>query len=272
VSPINEQDLDRLADYAADLLDPAEAAEVDRLIDEDPAWARAYADLTAAGPRLDDALCGLSDAPMPEDVAERLEAVLALQSPPAGTRTAEIIDLSARRRWMRRTAWVATAAAVVAAIFGGITVLGNTARQTAGNSAGSQFNSAPRPAGAPPPTIQHSGTNYTAQTLPRVGREMMSGGKSASGGPADTAGVAPQVPHPAAGIDRLENQPALDACLAAITAAHGGYPVLVDYAYYLGAPALIVVLDAGGTRVIVVAGPRCGQPGAGPDERASRTG
>src|SRR5439155_26938753 len=138
-------------------------------IDEDPDWAQAYADLTAAGPRLDAALAGLRDTPMPADVAKRLDAVLARQNPPEGTRTAEVIDLSARRRWRRRAAGLAAAAAVVAAIFGGITVFGNTVRPGPTSANGSAMvDSGGRPAAAPPPTIQHSGKNYTAQTLPSV--------------------------------------------------------------------------------------------------------
>jgi len=279
VSPINEHDLDRLADYGASLLDPAETAEVRRLIEEDPAWARANADLTAAGPRLDAALSGLRHAPIPREVADRLNAVLALQSPPAGTRTAKVIDLAARRARMRRAGRIATAAAVVAAIFGGVLALNNTVQPNSGTSAGSRNNSAPLAAGAPPLTIRHSGLNYTPQNLPSVDLNPQTLSKNSTSLGSSKAVPAPQDSRPpampgAAPVPDapLENDSALDQCLATISARYGGVPTLVDYAFFQGSAALIVVLNTGTGRLIVVVGPRCGQPGVGTDDRYRRTG
>jgi hypothetical protein len=285
VSPINEHDLGRLADYGADLLDPAEAAWVRQRIEEDPDWARAYADLAAAGPRLDAALSGLRDAPIPEQVADRLAAVLALQSPPAGTRTAKVIELSARRVWMRRSAGIATAAAVVAAIFGGVIVLRNGPVPGAATSASSGLNAGP--AAGPALTIRHSGVDYTPQTLPNVDSQAQTSSKdSGNGGSTEVVpapslsrqqrpGVTPPAAAPPANdsaMAPLANDPALGRCLAAISAQYEGTPSLVDYAFFQGSAALIVVLDTASARVIVVVGPRCGQPGAGTDERYSRAG
>ncbi|HKT05797.1 MAG TPA: hypothetical protein VJT31_40320, partial [Rugosimonospora sp.] len=67
-----EIDLDQLADYAAGLLDPAEAAEVEHLLATRPAWARTLAALTAAQPLVQAALAELASPPVPDDVAARL--------------------------------------------------------------------------------------------------------------------------------------------------------------------------------------------------------
>jgi hypothetical protein len=291
VSPINDHDLDRLADYCAGLLDLAQEAEVDRLVAADPDWARAYADLTAAAPRLDAALSGLGRASMPTDVAEKLAAVLALQTPPAGTRTAKVIDLSARRRWTRRAAGLTAAAAVLAAIFGGITALSRstvapgtstvvTGDNTAGGAAAPMSDRGEAQASPGGLVIRRSGTDYTAATLSSVDTGPPAGtadanltpSSAAVPGPnsARTSGKqAPAVPAPQSGQDlsRLERSDTLNGCLSTIMTRYGGRPTLVDYARYQGSPALVVVLSTGGTRRIVVAGPQCGAPGAGPDER-----
>jgi hypothetical protein len=282
---MNDEDLDRLADYTAGLLDPAQETELDRLIATDPAWARAFADLTAAGPRLDADLAALGDAPIPSEVAERLAAVLALQSPPEGTRTTNVVDLSARRRWARRAAGLTAAAAVIASIFGGVTVLANLANRTqTGSATGLSAGSAGQDSAVAGPVIRNSGTDYDAVTLRALGANaaQFSGSRPGSPGsrstgkyapaPASAPGQPPLDTQPlssAQGLSRLLDAQALQGCLTAIMARYGGQPVLVDYARYLGSPAVVVVLDTGGTRRIVVVGPRCGAPGAGPDERYS---
>ena len=113
MSPISEDDLDRLADYTAGVLDPQQAAEVDRLIAADPAWAQAYAELTAAGPWLDEALSGLLREPMPADVAALLERAVQTASRPG---TGTVVPFP-RRRW-RRVALTTAAAVAVGAFVG----------------------------------------------------------------------------------------------------------------------------------------------------------
>jgi hypothetical protein len=278
VSPIDDDELDRLADYTAGLLDPAEAARVRELIDTDPAWTRAYAGLTAAGPRLDSVLSQLGGAPIPEDVAERLSAALALQEPPRDTGTAKVVDLSTRRRWARPAVGVVAAAAVAAAIFGGIAQLSPTSGPSAskGTSANSEpflsSGGAPGAAAAPGPatlTVRHSGTNYTAQTLRDADRTVPGPAPTAAGAQNSDRDLAPAAPE--AGLSRLTDNGELLTCLAAVTRRYGGTPVSVDYANYQGAPALIVVLVVDGSRRIVVAGPNCGLPGTGADVRAAVT-
>ena len=275
MSPIDDDELDRLADYTAGLLDPVEAARVRELIDTDAAWARAYAGLTAAGPRLDSALSQLGGAPIPDDVAERLSAALAVQEPPRDTGTAKVVDLSTRRRWARPAVGVVAAAAVAAAIFGGIAQLSPTSGPSAnkGTSANSEpfLSSGGAPGAAGPATlaVRHSGTNYTAQTLRDADRTVPGPAPSAAGAQNSDRDLAPAAPE--AGLSRLTDSGELLTCLAAVTHRYGGAPVSVDYANYQGAPALIVVLVVDGSRRIVVAGPNCGLPGAGADVRAAVT-
>jgi hypothetical protein len=203
VSPITDDDLDRLADYSAGLLDPAGAAEVDRLIATDPAWAEAHAALRAAQPLVDAALAGLAEEPLPADVAARLDhaihdhaihdhaahhdaiagaAVAGRGASPdravagAGGRPATreiVVDLGRARR--RRRAALATAgvAAAVAAVAGGIFALPHVQTGTSNSSdrapaAGRAVDSAPAPraaAGTAAPVLRATGRDYTHVTL-----------------------------------------------------------------------------------------------------------
>jgi hypothetical protein len=265
VSPISEDDLDRLADYAAGVLDPAGAAEVDRLIAGEPAWAEAHARLAAAQPWLDEALSGLPREPMPVDVAARLERAVAVAPPE--TRTAKVLPLP-RRRWPRIALTTAAAVAVGAACIGGFAALSRSATQKTSSSSGvaapdnrgivtpgllSQGPAVPNAgAGAIPTTA--TGTDYTHGSLTLAEAEPAS--SAAKGAQAQS------VPNLPDGLARLADPAGLNGCLAAITAVEGGRPVSVDYARYEGQPALIVVLSGGSARV-VAAGADCGLAGEG---------
>ncbi|HEY2674992.1 MAG TPA: hypothetical protein VGJ07_32075 [Rugosimonospora sp.] len=269
MSPISEDDLDRLADYAAGVLDPAEAAEVDRLIAGEPAWAEAHARLAAAQPWLDEVLSGLPREPMPVDVAARLERAVAIA--PTEPRTAKVLPLP-RRRWPRIALTTAAAVAVGAACIGGFAALSRSGAQKTSSSSGvaapdnrgivtpgllSQGPAVPDAvpnagAGAVPTTA--TGTDYTHGTL-----------SLAEAGPASATAKgaeAQSVPNLPDGLARLAVPAGLNGCLAAITAVEGGRPVSVDYARYEGQPALIVVLSGGSARV-VAAGAGCGLAGEG---------
>ena len=274
MSPIDDDELDRLADYTAGLLDPAQAARVRELIAQDPDWARAYAGLTTTGTRLDADLADLRDPPIPTEVADRLTAALALETPPAPARTATVVDLSTRRRWTRRAAGLTAVAAALAAILGSVAALSSRQGETASTSAGR----APAPISAPAAgsavadtaqlVVRHSGTDYTAQTLGRVNGApgaVAPVPSAPAGGLGSKQEQAPRAPQPAApALDRLGGDAALHQCLATIVDRYGGQPTAVDYARFDGAPALIVSLS---DRRIVVAGPDCGLPGSGDDER-----
>jgi anti-sigma factor RsiW len=271
VTVLSESDLDRLADYTAGLLEDGDAAEVARLVATDPGWADAYAALTAAQPALDEALASLAPGPVPPDVVARLDRALAdaaddaTSGAHAGT-AAKVVRLSDRRRGWRVAAGVVAAAAVVAACFGGVTVLQhNGGTQSTKSSAGrAQSDSAGAGSAvtapqlsSPGPAVTASGVDYTHATLGQAGAYSAKA-PAAAGNNADELAV-PQ------GLALLSEPVARSACLAAIVTADGGTPTSVDYARYQGRPALIVVLT-GGTKRVVAAGPTCGQPGAGSAE------
>ena len=155
----------------------------------------------------------------------------------------------------------------MAAIFGGVIALShsqNAARSasTAGGASVAAPAAGPRDnaLSMPPGTVLHSGTDYSRQSLPAAG-----GAQAASSNNRNPAGPAPAAPGDVAGsaadLRRLDDPQALRECLAAIVAAHGGTPSVVDYARFEGRPALVVVLSGSGGRRIVVAGPQCGVAG-----------
>jgi len=267
VSPINDVDLDRLADYTAGLLDPQDRQQVDELIRTDPEWRHAYQALTAAQPALTAALTELRDAPLPADVGARLDSALA-EAGAAAPGTAKVIDISRRRRWTRLAAGTTAAAAVVAAIFAGVIALSNAGPFPAGNS-----NRSGQGAGAPAagqaesqlsaavPVVLHTDTDYTPQNLSTAADATGTGTTSNPGPGPGVAG--PQKDNSVeGGLTRLTNPQALRECLSAVVARHGGTPSVVDYARFQGRPALIVVLVGSGPRQIVVTGPECGVAGA----------
>lgn len=263
MSPISEADLDRLADYTAGLLDQRERDRVDQLIATDPGWRDAHAALLAAQPRLDTALAGLGAERLPVDVAAQLDAALVREGQPAATGT----PVKARRRWRRLLISTAAAAAAVVAVFGGIVVLSNSGgpvRNSTANSGGGAAAAAPSMAeglaAASPGTVLHSGTDYTPQSL--TGALSPDRAKDAAGqAPVPAAPGVQNAPGRDGALARLDDPRALQGCLAAIVARHGGTPSVVDYARFQGQPALIVILATGDRHRIVVAGPTCGMNG-----------
>ena len=297
MSPITDDDLDRLADYTAGLLDPAEAAEVDRLIATDDGWARAHDALIAAQPLVDRALARLPEERMPADVAARIEHALgraagdargagpgqrptAIGPGPAAGTGSNVIDLGRARRWRRAALATTAVAAAVAVCAGGLVALNGLRSVT--NSATSSAGGA---ANAPQvtqdtgtvPTILVSGTDYThvqlatppaeASRVPdalsgQPGKGAPSGAAAAPGGRSNADAVPPSTAVPAE-LARLTDPTQLRACLDAIVAVDRGQPTSVDYTRYKGQPALIVTLAVGPVTAVAV-GPSCGLPGAGP--------
>ena len=295
--PITDDDLDRLADYTAGLLDPAEAAEVDRLIATDDGWARAHDALIAAQPLVDRALARLPEERMPADVAARIEHALgraagdargagpgqrptAIGPGPAAGTGSNVIDLGRARRWRRAALATTAVAAAVAVCAGGLIALNGL--RSVNNSATSSAGGA---ANAPQvtqdtgtvPTILVSGTDYThvqlatppaeAGRVPdalsgQPGKAAPSGAAVAPGGGSNADAVPPTTAVPAE-LARLTDPTQLRACLDAIVAVDRGQPTSVDYARYKGQPALIVTLAVGPVTAVAV-GPSCGLPGAGP--------
>ena len=284
-------ELDRLADYAAGLLDGTPQGEaVARLIATDPAWAEAYAQLTEADPRVRADLAALrADDPVPAEVMARLEAALDEARSAGSGAGRKVLSLDAARR-RRRLRWAAaTAAAAGVAAFGmfGLPALrgtdggGFTSFSADGAGAPERAPAASSTGSGSAPRILASGTDYRRETLrmavattPLTAADTASrqglgtdANRPQSLADADSLAAAPTQ------LRRLVEHRALDTCLTTIVAAYGGRVASVDFARFEGTPGLVVHLVSTGPAParIVVAGPDCGLPGSGPDVRYTAT-
>lgn len=282
-------ELDRLADYAAGLLDGTpEAAAVAHLIATDPGWATAYTELDRADRRVRAELVALRDAdePMPAEVVTRLRVALDAaavgEAGSSGGRTVVSLD-AARRRRRRRWAGVAAVAAGVAAF--GVFALPQLSNQMDGetnlSTGGADPAHAPERDDASSPTsgplVQASGTDYRRETL----RPLAAEPAAAAGDPLAPAdriqadgGVTKSLDGVPDALRPLIDPAARGACLAAVVASYGGRPAIVDYARFEGVPALVIQLVGTGSRGdrVVVVGAGCGTSGAGADLRYTSTG
>lgn len=276
-------DLDRLADYAAGVLDRIEAAEVSRLIATQPSWADAYLGLVAADAMTKAELRADARArlePMPSEVIARLNAAFRqvdTERSTARTRPAPalavVVPLEPARHRRHRAGLVAAAAAVVA-IAGGVTVaaglIGTSSQLTSGQGSRADSNAGGGGAAEIPapalggPRILATGTDYGPGTLGQVGQASMPPG----------AGIAEPSPSGQPKTSRnsesffdLATGDPLQACLTALTRDHPGTVTVVDYARYLGLPAVVVLIRTGSGGIAVAVGPACGPTGT--DERAS---
>jgi hypothetical protein len=220
---------------------------------------------------------------MPADIVARIDAALDELRPtgarPARHRVAEVVRLDSRAR--RRRIAMAAAGVAAAAVFiaGGFATFRNSIGTNATNMpAAGGARQAPNEAGdaAAPPAFaldqavrgSASGTNYDAAALGRLAaneRQAMSsplpsplslpslatGGAKAMA----TQHLSDLVADP---LRRLTDPTQLAACLSAIGASQPGLVVALDYARYLGNPALIVVIRQDGRSTVVAAGPQCG--------------
>jgi hypothetical protein len=288
-------DLDLLADYIGGALDgtPEEAA-VERRIAEDPAWAQAHAETSAAveAVRVDLSALGAVHERMPPEVVGRLEAALAPVPPGENGNVVELAPRRARGgRWAKRLAPVAVAAGVLISVALGASLLrgsgsdSGASTTSAGDRAAApaaqspQFSSGtavPPAAGSAPNAIQGggesplarkgaaaavpivtSGTDYTRDTLSRVASRTATdtqSGPGASGTEADADAVAP------AELSRLKNPGVLRTCLAKIRSVAEEPEAavrLVDLARFEGSPAVVVLF----TDRIWVSGQNCGLTG-----------
>lgn len=264
-------ELDRLADYAAGLLDGTpDGDQVAHLIETDPGWARAYSDLLTADRLVsaDLAALGTDPEPMPADVMARLTDRLDAEA--AADRT--VVSLAARRRRKRWTTVAAAAAGVAVCGALGVPVLrsafdgGSTFPTMSRDSAGEGQAGAPAAPAPPAPAesgliVLASGRNYPRDTPwasiagePQAGTADELARKDATSIPPD--------------LVRLYGAGARQDCLTAIITVYGGRPHSVDYARFEGAPALMVVLVDERAKPIrmVAAGPGCGL-GGDPDVR-----
>ncbi|WBB78325.1 hypothetical protein O7606_19115 [Micromonospora sp. WMMD882] len=267
-----EVDLDLLADYVGGALTGTpDEATVARLVAEDTAWARAYAELAPAVGRvgLDLAAWGEPAEQMPGPVADRLAAALAGAGPavPAITVPTQPAGAAARRlaviggsdpvdatvgpagrgtpgagrprrsrRWSGQAGRVLVAAAAVAVAGFGVTQFLSAAQNGAAD--GGQPPGSAREDSAASGEFrlttqpERTGVSYTPESL--AGAPAGPGVLRESSGPDNAAseGAAPRRPLPLAGLERLSAREALDDCLTEVGAAHGAGPITVDRLEY----------------------------------------
>ncbi|MGS2618482.1 hypothetical protein ACVCAH_28725 [Micromonospora sp. LZ34] len=185
-----------------------------------------------------------------------------------------------RRRLTRLAGPVAVAAVSIAAVGLGVNQLAGgrsdegaagTAMSDSAETRATPEVAGPAAAGAPDRTTAaplRSGTDYTPETL--GGALATKAQQFQSGAPARVDAEGGRMAGPG-NLDRLGDQAALTACLGEIGTEHGAGPLLVevvDYARFLGQPALVVrFTDDAGARWAWVSGPECGVPGSGADTR-----
>jgi hypothetical protein len=289
MSRADEVDLDRLADYAAGVLDPAAADEVAHLVRTDDGWARALTALVAA----DEAIRGdlraaaVEPGPMPADVADRISVALSDERARHRGASAPVVSLAAarakrRRRW---TTSVAAAAASLVLVLCGVTIYqyglpGTSAESTAGGGLPQQPEAdrgGPAPAMGPTrgefaPLVVATGFDYGDGDLRQLLQKpppaaVPNYATDGSQDLPDALTSAPAVPREVREaapltLTRLTDPTSLATCLAAIRADHPGVPILLDYARYDGRPALIVSIRNGATTTIVAVGGDCGIAGS----------
>jgi hypothetical protein len=284
---LTDGELDRLADYLADALDPDDAAEVDRRLAGDHRWSAARAALVEADAAVRDLLAGpvAAAGPMPTEIAARLDETLrGLSGLPAAASTAtepkpNVSSLATARAKRRRfiTA-IATVAAGAVAVVGGLNVATamteNTVQSTAvGGANGSPLGGEAAAASGVPPALMMdapvyfaSGTNYTSATLGRLSAPLAA---AVSEVPPqnltkDAIRSVPQVVRDRVpnALARLLDQAELSTCLRAVLATYAGSVTALDYASFAGDPALIVLVRQGKISTVVAVGPNCGRAGA----------
>lgn len=284
----SEVDFDLLADYVGGALDGTpDEATVARLVTDDPAWARAYADVSggAAAVRADLASWGAVAEPMPAEVTDRLAAALETEGTrarlsvvpdEAGPRTARKRPAApARRRWPAWGTPVAVAAGVAAVAGFGLAQLdtrGDGADDSAGTTAEAPAAARDEAGGADLSAEQvlASGRDYRGSTLATEDLPVLDARTAKD--PTAAQGAAPK-PLAVGPLDRLADPAARSACVDAIAGEHNQGPAVVqvvDYASYERSPALVVFfVDGAGERWVWAAGPNCGLPAAGADTRGS---
>ncbi len=241
-------DLDALADVLAGQAEGPHLEGCD-------ACRASLAELELALAQVTDLLHALPDPELPEGLAERLDAAVALERRTARAGAgATVTPLAARRglRWMPVAGGIAAAAVLVT---GGIVLTHGSGRSPKATTA----------AGAGTIARSSTGTAYArdgkalAAELPALLKGNAPANDSRAG-MSSTAGVNPQsaplsAPQPSAGVNKgapvqdplaaLRGTTGLAACLSALTDPHDpGVPLALDYATFDGQPALVAVLPS----------------------------
>jgi hypothetical protein len=273
--PAAHLDLDALADVLADQATPEHTAHLRGCA----SCTSRLAELEAAEARVVTVLATLPPPAVPDDLADRLTAALAAETPlrPARASVTALPAVAQRHR-----TWLPAAAAAVLLVSGaglGWSLLSSTGGSDTSDTAGST---------GPEVVVAASGTDYAdpaavAAALPRVltsdeVRTYAGGnGGSAARSNEDSALAEAQPDAEAQGpaatmliadpLERLRTPDGLASCLAGLQATPDEAPIeplAVDFATYEGAPALAVVLldpDPDKLSVFVV-GPQCAQADA----------
>jgi hypothetical protein len=276
-------ELDRLADYTADVLSSTDAAQVAHLVATDPRWSAAHRALREADVNVRADISAAAAAPMrmPDDVAAQIDAAIRRLAPLGAT----VVSIDAARGKRRRafTAGIAAAAATVVAVMGGIALNSDLFRsESSPMSAPGEGQVARDAPSAPAPAVSAfeadpglaggarvlaSGTDYRLDTLPQLAAQVPPAGQSTD----NKTGESPQFANGEApsALARLTTPAGLADCLRAVAAVHPGAAVLLDFARFTGQPALVIVVRQADSSKIIVVGPDCGVSGT--DEMAAVT-
>jgi hypothetical protein len=278
VSAHHRPDPGVLAEYAEGLLDGTPEGEaVAARLGADPAWAAAYAELTAALSAVRADLAALGPAgPVPSDVAARIDGALATREKNS---TSPARPVRAHRRAFAFAGVAAAASVAVVVGMSVVTALGGS------GSDGSPVSAAP-PDRIGQTVITSTGTDYGTVSGAGTLRSSTAGdpGTSHASGASDApmvaadAGPAPTpvtAPVPAA-FGRLTAPAALAACLEAVRRLVGaGAPATrsADFGRFSGLPALVILLaaDPSGNAQMLAVGPSCGDRGVDLISRAGAT-
>ncbi|WP_027342860.1 hypothetical protein [Hamadaea tsunoensis] len=275
---LSQPDLDLLADYVGGALagTPQEAEVRDRVAN-DLVWAAAHVEMSAALSEVSSALAGLDEdpGPMPDDVWAGLRSALADETPPVNEITAGMPTYPRQsgspadnrpggRPQRRRRRWAVPVLAAFVVLFAlavGIPALRHQSQDQAGSGAA---DTAAAPMFGPFEQVA-TGRDYNRDTLvlatdfgeTRMYASSSVPAKTANSAPMPTASVPSNLTPLAGGGSSLAD------CLRAVSALVPGQVVGVDFARYLGDPALIVVIrTADDGRTVAVARPDCGKSGA----------
>lgn len=209
--------------------------------------------------------------PMPPELITRLDLALEAERTRVHPATVPVSRETSRRRWPRLVLAFTTGVVVLAGISVGVSALWRGQQSSEGDTAASEPNSAANPDAAAPDTgdaqsfgaegsgtgdpksndksdaqIYYSGRDYSRTTLPEVGTS------STVSSTVDSK------------LTRLSaDEAALGACFDAIEARYPGQVAVADFAYFEGAPSLVVrVSQVDGSRKAVAVGANCGVSGA----------
>lgn len=210
--------------------------------------------------------------PMPPELITRLDLALEAERTRVHPATVPVSRETSRRRWPRLVLAFTTGVVVLAGISVGVSALWRGQQSNEGDTAASEPNSASNPEAAAPDTgddaqsfgaegsgtgdpktadepdaqIYYSGRDYSRATLPEVGSS------STVDSSVDSK------------LTRLSaDEAALGACFDAIEARYPGEVAVADFAYFEGAPSLVVrVSQVDGSRKAVAVGANCGVSGA----------